>query len=284
MFLANYGDVLTNAPINQIIERFRATDAVGSLLAIKPQDSFHVVHLDRDDKVEGFQSAADLPFWINGGFFVLRQGIFDYLEEGEDLVGDACEKAARKGLMNAVPYRGFWAPMDTLKERTYLEQLYHSGTGPVDAVEAPGARRPPRGAVDPGQPPSGAGDVIPLGLPGGPLQVLCLAAHPDDLEIGCGGTLLALCAAREVTVHSVVLTGSPERVREAEEEAHRLFLEGAAELHLETHKFPDGSLPARWGEVKACLEDVATRVRPDVILRRRGSTTHTRTTACWPSW
>ncbi len=130
MFLANYGDVLTNAPMNQIIERFDATDAVGSLLAIKPQDSFHVVHLDRDDKVEGFQSAADLPFWINGGFFVLRQGIFDFLEEGEDLVGDACEKAARKGLMNAVPYRGFWAPMDTLKERAYLEQLYHSGSGP----------------------------------------------------------------------------------------------------------------------------------------------------------
>lgn len=130
VFLANYGDVLSNAPLNEIIGRFTATDAVGSLLAIKPQDSFHVVHLDRDDKVQGFQSAADLPFWINGGFFVLRQSIFDYLDEGEDLVGDACEKAAHKGLMNAVPYRGFWAPMDTLKERTHLEQLYHSGQAP----------------------------------------------------------------------------------------------------------------------------------------------------------
>lgn len=115
--------------------------------------------------------------------------------------------------------------------------------------------------------------MISLGLPAGPLQVLCLAAHPDDLEIGCGGTLLALCAGREVTVHSVLLTGSPERVREAEQ-AHELFLHGAAEVHLETHDFPDGSLPARWGEVKACLEDVATRVHPDVILAPRLDDAH----------
>ncbi len=115
--------------------------------------------------------------------------------------------------------------------------------------------------------------MIALGLPHGPLQVLCLAAHPDDLEIACGGTLLALCAAREVTVHSVVLTGSLERVREAEQ-AHRLFLEGATELHMETHDFPDGSLPARWGEVKTCLEDVAARVRPDVILAPRLDDAH----------
>ena len=55
---------------------------------------------------------------INGGYFVLRQGIFDYLHEGEDLVMDACVRAAADGKMRAVPYDGFWAPMDTLKERT----------------------------------------------------------------------------------------------------------------------------------------------------------------------
>ena len=54
---------------------------------------------------------------INGGYFVLRQGIFDYLNEGEDLVMDACVRAAADGKLRAVRYDGFWAPMDTLKER-----------------------------------------------------------------------------------------------------------------------------------------------------------------------
>lgn len=115
--------------------------------------------------------------------------------------------------------------------------------------------------------------MIALGLPAGPLTVLCLAAHPDDLEIGCGATLLALCAARDVRVHSVVLTGSPARVQEAGE-AHRRFLAGAEATEFEAHSFTDGSLPAQWGEVKGCLEDVASRVRPDVILAPRVDDAH----------
>ncbi|GAA2743215.1 glucose-1-phosphate cytidylyltransferase [Terrabacter aerolatus] len=131
MFLANYGDVLTNAPLDHVVDRFKASDAVGSLLAVKPQASFHVVHVDEETgQVKGFQSAADLPLWINGGFFTLRQEIFDYIDEGEDLVGHGCARSAADGRMMAIPYRGFWAPMDTLKERTYLEELHRAGQGP----------------------------------------------------------------------------------------------------------------------------------------------------------
>ena len=57
---------------------------------------------------------------INGGYFILRQEIFDYLNEGEDLVMDACIRAARAGKFRAVRFDGFWAPMDTLKERAAL--------------------------------------------------------------------------------------------------------------------------------------------------------------------
>jgi glucose-1-phosphate cytidylyltransferase len=67
---------------------------------------------------------------INGGYFVLRQEIFDYLSEGEDLVMDACVRAAADGRMLAIPYDGFWAPMDTLKERSLLEDLYRTGQSP----------------------------------------------------------------------------------------------------------------------------------------------------------
>jgi glucose-1-phosphate cytidylyltransferase len=130
MFLANYGDVLTDAPMDEIIDDVAAGDAVGSLLAVRPQDSFHVVEYADNGRVTGFTPAASMSLRINGGYFVLRQGIFDYLDEGEDLVGHAFERAAVQGRLQAVPYDGFWAPMDTLKERAALEDMYNSGNTP----------------------------------------------------------------------------------------------------------------------------------------------------------
>jgi glucose-1-phosphate cytidylyltransferase len=130
MFLAHYGDVLTDAPMDDLVATLAASDAVGSLLAIRPPGSFHVVMSDEHNRVSGFQSASDLPMRVNGGFFVFRQGIFDYLEEGDDLVTDACVRAANDGRLLAIPYDGFWRPMDTLKERASLEALYVSGESP----------------------------------------------------------------------------------------------------------------------------------------------------------
>jgi glucose-1-phosphate cytidylyltransferase len=130
VFLANYGDVLTDAPMDRIVDDFLATDDVGSLLAVDPQDSFHVVRIDSDGRLRGIEPVADMEMRINGGYFVLRQDIFDYLEEGDDLVMDGCVRAARDGRFRAVRYDGFWAPMDTLKERAQLERLNVSGHPP----------------------------------------------------------------------------------------------------------------------------------------------------------
>jgi glucose-1-phosphate cytidylyltransferase len=129
MFLANYGDGVSDAPMNELIATLPA-DHVGSLLAVPPQDSFHVVGLDADGAMSGIVAVADMDMWINGGFFVLRQGIFDYLNEGEDLVMDACIRAAADGRFTANRYEGFWACMDTLKERAYLEELHATGAAP----------------------------------------------------------------------------------------------------------------------------------------------------------
>jgi glucose-1-phosphate cytidylyltransferase len=81
---------------------------------------------------------------INGGYFVLRQGIFDYLDEGDDLVMDGFVRAAADGKLYATAYDGFWAPMDTLKERSALEEQYRTGVSPW----AVWRDRP----VDPGRP------------------------------------------------------------------------------------------------------------------------------------
>ena len=96
VFLANYGDVLTDAPMNDIIDAFLPTNAAGSLLAVRPQDSFHVVAIGGDSLISGFQPVADKSFRINGGYFVLRQDIFDYMGPDQDLVMDACVNAAAR--------------------------------------------------------------------------------------------------------------------------------------------------------------------------------------------
>ncbi|MEQ6902464.1 sugar phosphate nucleotidyltransferase [Nocardioides sp. YIM 152588] len=130
IFLANYGDVLTDAPMNDLIDEFADSGCVAQFLAVKPQDSFHVVDLDDAGMVSGLTPVADMSMHINGGFFALRQGIFDYLEEGDDLVMNGCVRAAQEGKLRAVRYPGFWAPMDTLKERTALEAMYKTGNSP----------------------------------------------------------------------------------------------------------------------------------------------------------
>ena len=149
VFLANYGDVLTDAPMNTMVDELLRTDAVGSLLAVPPQDSFHVVRIADDGRMTDLEPVADMDMRINGGYFVLRQGIFDYLDEGEDLVMDACVRAARDGRFRAVRYDGFWAPMDTLKERSALEEMNRAGNRPWavwDRRARPTARPP--AAVD----------------------------------------------------------------------------------------------------------------------------------------
>ena len=98
------------------------------------------------------------------------------------------------------------------------------------------------------------------------LRVLCLGSHSDDLEIGCGGTLLKLIAAySDVRVSWVVFSGSEQRADEARASAAR-FLEGAAEQHVEMKGFRDGFFPYVGYEVKQSFEELKQRCSPDVIF------------------
>src|SRR5262249_57807487 len=106
--------VLTDAPMDSIVEQLAASDAAGSILAVKPQDSFHVLDIDSASRITNFTPVGDMSMRINGGYFVFRQDIFNYLNEGEDLVMDACVRAAKDGRMLAITYDRFLAPMDTL--------------------------------------------------------------------------------------------------------------------------------------------------------------------------
>src|SRR6202451_2945980 len=121
MFLANYADVFTNAELPDMISRFAATHAVVSLLAVPPTSSHHVVYIDETGLITRVTPVRDLRQWENGGFFVLRPEIFDHLNEGEDLVGDAIVRLMPQGRVLAYPYKGYWSPADTVKGRGAVE-------------------------------------------------------------------------------------------------------------------------------------------------------------------
>jgi LmbE family N-acetylglucosaminyl deacetylase len=101
---------------------------------------------------------------------------------------------------------------------------------------------------------------------------VCLGAHPDDIEIGCGGTLLALAASHQLTVDYVLMTGTEDRHREARTAASQ-FLAGA-DVSYHLHDLPDGRLPGRWNEVKQRLEDVAGINHADLVLAPRPDDAH----------
>jgi glucose-1-phosphate cytidylyltransferase len=130
LFLANYADVLTDAPLDEMVERMRVSDAGASLLAVPPQSAFHCVQLGENDLVSEIRSVNTLPMWENGGYFVLRQDVFDLLPANGDLVEDGCGGLAAQGRLIAYPYLGFWHPADTVKERAALEESYQNGHHP----------------------------------------------------------------------------------------------------------------------------------------------------------
>lgn len=129
-FLANYADVLTDAPLDEMIAKFAASGAAASMMIVPPQSSFHCVDIDLTGQITAITPVADLPLWENGGFFVLTREIFDLLPPGGDLVEDACARLAAQGRLFGYQHHGFWKPADTFKERAELDLAYQSGYRP----------------------------------------------------------------------------------------------------------------------------------------------------------
>ena len=108
---------------------------------------------------------------------------------------------------------------------------------------------------------------------GRPLSILAIGAHPDDIEIGAGGTLLSLAAASPgLQARYLVLTGTAERHEEARSAA-TAFLP-ATHVNIDLHELPEGRFPALWARVKDALEDVARSCSPDLILAPSRSDAH----------
>lgn len=130
MFFANYADVLTDAPLDQMVDKMRSSGAAASMMVVPPQSSFHCVEMDLNGRVTGINAVSTMALWENGGFFILTPEVFDHLPENGDLVEDGCGGLSKQNKLIAQPHHGFWKPADTFKERAELDAAWASGERP----------------------------------------------------------------------------------------------------------------------------------------------------------
>lgn len=147
MFFANYSDGLSDVNLDDMTAAFRASGKVGCFLAVRPSFSMHLVDMRPGGKVNRIRSSTDADLWINGGFFIFRREIFDYIREGEELVEAPFQRLIDADQLMAYRHEGFWRPMDTLKDRQVLEELVEKGVmpwrigGTEEAVAAGASRK-----------------------------------------------------------------------------------------------------------------------------------------------
>jgi glucose-1-phosphate cytidylyltransferase len=137
VFLANYADVLTDARIDLLVEDFRGRNKVAGFLSVRPKYTFHLVQSAPDGHVSGIRHVHEADLWINGGHFILRPSVFDYMEPGDELVEATFDRLIAADQLITYRHDGFWAPMDTLKEMQLLEALYDAGQPPWMLWRAP---------------------------------------------------------------------------------------------------------------------------------------------------
>jgi glucose-1-phosphate cytidylyltransferase len=130
MFLANYSDGLTDANLDDMIDRFKKSGKLACFLAIRPPLTYHLADIDETGRVREFRSSDRSEIWINGGYFLFRKGIFDYMREGEELVLEPFSRLIADNQLMAYKHESFWRSMDTLRDRQTLEDLIEQGKMP----------------------------------------------------------------------------------------------------------------------------------------------------------
>ncbi len=130
-FLANYSDGLTDLPLPQQLDHFHRNRKIASFLCVLPNLSYHVVSTEPGSSlVTGVHAITNGSVRINGGYFVFKKEIFNYIEEGEELVIEPFQRLIDEKQLLGYTYDGFWAGMDTFKDRQSLESLWGSGNAP----------------------------------------------------------------------------------------------------------------------------------------------------------
>jgi glucose-1-phosphate cytidylyltransferase len=130
MFLANYTDGLTDLPLKDQIDHFKRERKVASFLCVRPNLSCHFITLSPEGVVEAIKDVNRSDIRINGGYFVFRKDIFQYMKEGEELLQAPFQRLVEQQQLAAYRYDGFWAAMDTFKDKQMLDDMYAQGHAP----------------------------------------------------------------------------------------------------------------------------------------------------------
>lgn len=129
-FMATYGDDLTDVSLDAMAQEFASCGKIGLFLSVQPQFNAHLVTTGPDGAVVTVTDMSKSHIRINGGFFIFRREIFDFIEPGDELVEETFARLIARGELAAYEYDGFFGPMDTIKDRQRLEALEESGRAP----------------------------------------------------------------------------------------------------------------------------------------------------------
>jgi glucose-1-phosphate cytidylyltransferase len=130
MFLANYSDGLSDLPLTPYVEEAMRRGSIASFVSVRPSQSFHAVRSGDDGLVTAMEPVSQSDAWVNGGFFCLRREIFDHIEEGDELVEKPFERLIAKRKLWTQKHFGFWAAMDTFKDKITFDRMEARGQCP----------------------------------------------------------------------------------------------------------------------------------------------------------
>jgi len=130
VFLATYADGLTDLNLINYLDYARERNKIASFLSVKPNLSYHVVQTGPGGLVTGIKEFTQCGIRINAGFFVLRREIFKYIQPGDELVIQPFQRLIQEKQLTAFEYDGFFAAMDTFKDKQQLDKLYEGGQPP----------------------------------------------------------------------------------------------------------------------------------------------------------
>jgi glucose-1-phosphate cytidylyltransferase len=116
--------------LDDMVERFKQSGKLACFLAVRPPLTYHIADIGADGRVREFRPADRADMWINAGYFVLRPQIFDYMNEGEELVVEPFRRLIEADQLMAYKHDDFFRSMDTLKDRQTLEEMVEQGRTP----------------------------------------------------------------------------------------------------------------------------------------------------------
>lgn len=130
VFLANYSDGLSDLPLDRYIDEALRRNVAASMVAVRTGQSFHALKFGEDGMVNSLGPMAEAEFWINGGYFVFRKSIFDYIRAGEELVEQPFQRMIAQRQLYSYRYAGYWGAMDTFKDKLAFDRRYARGDAP----------------------------------------------------------------------------------------------------------------------------------------------------------